>query len=179
MTKTAMLYGGSLYELAASENLTESIMEEMTSLKSIFDENPDYLRLLSEPAIAKKERIDLLDKAFSDSVNVYLLNFMKILCENGTIREFSDCLHVFRDRYNEANNITEAIVTSAIPLTGAQQAALKAKLESYTNKNILLTTKVNPAVLGGIKVSVDGKELDGTALGRLSSLRKKLTETIV
>lgn len=179
MTKTAMLYGGSLYELAASENLTESIMEEMAAVKALFSENPDYLRLLSEPAVPKAERIGLLDKAFADSINIYLLNFMKILCENGTIREFSDCLHVFRDRYNKDNNITEAVVTSAVPLSEAQLDALKTKLESYTNKNILLTTKVDPSVLGGIKVHVDGKELDGTASGRLSSIRKKITETIV
>ena len=88
MTKTAKLYGGSLYDLAAEESLTEPVMEEMDSIRQIFRENPDYLVLLSEPSIPKTERVALLNKAFDGQIQPYLLNFLGILCENGALREF-------------------------------------------------------------------------------------------
>ncbi|MGN0372536.1 MAG: ATP synthase F1 subunit delta [Enterocloster sp.] len=179
MTKTAKLYGGSLYDLAADEKLTESVMEEMAEVRKLFKENPDYLRLLSEPSIPKAERIALLDKAFGGQVQPYLLNFLKLLCENGMLREFSDCCREFKARYNKDHNIAEAVVTSAVALTEEQAAALKARLEAMSKKTVMLVQKVDSQVLGGIRVELEGKQLDGTAQGRLNALRRKVTEIIV
>jgi len=179
MTKTAKLYGGSLYDLAAEEALTEAMMEEMESVRRIFRENPDYLTLLSEPSIPKTERVSLLKKAFGGQIQPYLLNFLGILCENGTLREFGGCCEEFRIRYNTDHNIAEAVVTSAVSLSEAQAAALKQKLEDLSKKTIVLTQKVDKSLLGGLRVELEGKQLDGTALGRLLSLRKKITEIIV
>ena len=54
MTKTARVYGGSLYDLAAEEKLDGQIMEQMIAVRQIFRENPGYLKLLGEPAIDRK-----------------------------------------------------------------------------------------------------------------------------
>ena len=51
MTQTARLYGGSLYDLAAEERLTDVIYEQTKEIRKLFGENPDYVKLLSEPAI--------------------------------------------------------------------------------------------------------------------------------
>ena len=85
MTKTEQVYGGSLYELASEEGLTGQIMEELRQVIAIFDANPDYWRFLSTLSIAKDERCKALDEAFGGKIQPYLLNFMKILCENGTM----------------------------------------------------------------------------------------------
>ena len=179
MTKTARLYGGSLYELAAEENLAETIMGEMEEVEKIFKENPDYLRLLGEPSIPKAERVSLLDKAFGGQIELYLMNFLKLLCENGTLGEFGGCRREMIRRYNEDNNIAEAVVTSAVPHSGEQTEALKRKLESLSHKTIILTQKTDSRVMGGLKVELEGRELDGTVEGRLTGLRKKVSEIIM
>lgn len=56
MTQTARVYGGSLYDLAAEEQLTEQIHEQMKEIRRIFCENPQYVSLLGQPSIPKKER---------------------------------------------------------------------------------------------------------------------------
>lgn len=73
MTKTARLYGGSLYDLASEEKLTEGILEQMEMVCSLFREEPSYLRLLAEPSIPKTERVGLLDAAFEGKIETYLL----------------------------------------------------------------------------------------------------------
>ena len=79
MTKTAELYGGSLYDLAVEENAAAAMMEELDGIQKIFRENPDYTRLLSEPSIPRAERISLIDQAFDGQVHPYVNNFMKVL----------------------------------------------------------------------------------------------------
>lgn len=179
MTKTARLYGGSLYDLAAEEGLTEVLMEELEAVKGIFKENPDYIRLLSEPSIPKAERVKLLDTAFAGQVHSYLLNFLKILCENGSLRELSDCCAECKRRYYEDHNIAEAVVTSAVSLTEEQAEALKHRLEAISNKTIILTQKTDSRVIGGLKVELEGKQLDGSLEGRLAVMRRIVTEIIV
>ena len=174
MTETAKMYGGSLYDLAAEEGLESRILGELDEVVTLLKPNPDYLRLLSTPSIPKKERCGLLDEALRGQVHLYVLNFLKILCEKGTLRELSGCARAYRIRYNEAHGILEATATSAIPLTAQQTETLHAKLEALTGKTIDLKTKVDAKVLGGIRLDIEGTELDGTAQNRLAALRKNI-----
>ena len=174
MTETAKMYGGSLYDLAAEEGLEPRILGELDEVQQLLKQNPDYLRLLSTPSIPKKERCGLLDEALRDRVHLYVLNFLKILCEKGTLRELSGCARAYRIRYNQAHGILEATAVSAVPLTEQQRAALHAKLESLTGKTIDLKTKVDAKVLGGIRLDIEGTELDGTVQNRLASLRRDI-----
>ena len=179
MTERAGIYGGSLYDLAAEENLTDTIKDQLQGLKVIFRENPEYLRLLSEPAIKKAERLDLIDKAFGGSCEKYLINFIKLLCERGLLGEFEGCCDTFVKRYNVDHNIAEAVVTSAVKLSDEQLKALKAKLEARSGKSVSLIQKLDPKVLAGIKVELEGVQLDGTVSGRLSGIGRKLDEAVL
>ena len=174
MTETAKMYGGSLYDLAAEEGLETRILGELDEVQQLLKQNPDYLRLLSTPSIPKKERCGLLDEALRGQVHLYVLNFLKILCEKGTLRELSGCARAYRIRYNQAHGILEATAVSAVPLTEQQRAALHAQLESLTGKTIDLKTKVDAKVLGGIRLDIEGTELDGTVQNRLASLRRDI-----
>ena len=179
MTKTAELYGGSLYDLAVEENAAAAMMEELDGIRKIFKENPDYVRLLSEPSIPKAERLSLIDQAFDGQVHPYINNFMKVLCKEGLIRELYGCIAQFRSRFYKDQNIAEATVTSAVPLSEKQISALQAKLEKLSGKTILLQQKVDAGVIGGLRVEVDGKQFDGTVENRISTVRRKVTEIIL
>ena len=129
MMDTGRLYGDSLYDLAAEEKLTETLMGQVEMVAEVLKENPEYLTLLSEPSVAKAERLSLIDEAFGEQVHPYLLNFFKILCSEGIVRSFSGCSREFRRRYNEDHNIAEALIVTAVALKEEQREALKARLE--------------------------------------------------
>lgn len=179
MTEYARVYGGSLYDLAAEEKLTDAIRDELLKVKEIFRENPDYLKLLSEPSIRKDERKKLIEEAFGDKAERYLVSFIKLLCEKGLLNEFEGCVEEYIKRFNADNNIAEAVVTSAVSLDDGQLSALKNKLEALSGKKIYLVNKVDSRVLAGLKVELEGKQLDGTVQGRISEISRKLNETIM
>jgi F-type H+-transporting ATPase subunit delta len=172
MTETARMYGGSLYDLAAEEGLDERILGELDGVTALLNGDAEYLHLLSIPSIPKKERCALLDEAFRGQVHLYVLNFMKLLCEKGALRELPGCARAYRLRYNEAHGILEATAVSAVPLTAEQTRRLHEKLEKVTGRHI--ETKVEPAVLGGIRLDIEGTELDGTVRSRLAGLRSSI-----
>ena len=179
MTETARMYGGSLYDLAAEEGLEKRILEELDQVSALLKDDPAYLHLLSIPSIPKKERCGLLDEALKGQVHPYVLNFLKILCEKGTLRELPGCARAYRVRYNQAHGILEAVAVTAVPMTAQQVSSLHDKLEAVTGKTIDLKTKVDPAVLGGIRLDIEGTELDGTVKNRLASLRSNIASITV
>ena len=179
MTGIARVYGGSLYDLAAEEQLTGSILEQLTQVRQLFRDNPDYLRLLNEPSIPMAERLGLVESAFGDQAERYLINFIKILCERGYLGDFGGCCDEFTRRYNADNGIADVHVTSAVALTQAQEQALTARLEQVSGKKVNLSVKVDPSVIAGLRVEMEGKQLDGTVAGRIADISKKIGDVIV
>lgn len=179
MTRTAKTYGGALYDLAAEEGRAGRILQEMKVLCDAFAQEPEYVYLLATPSLSKEERCKILDESFRGKIDGYLLNFMKILCENGTIRQFSGCAQEFRRRYNEDNGILEVRAVTAIPMNDALTQKLKDRLTAVTGKRIELSCQVDPACLGGVRLEMDGQQLDGTIQTRLDNIRRQLAQTVL
>ena len=179
MTEVGNVYGESLYQLAKDESLSVLIGEQLSALRESFRQEPDFVRLLSSPNLTKAERCCVLDDSFRDKVHPYVLNFLKILTERGYIRQFPQCCDAYRSFYNEDNGILVVKVQSAVPLTGEQTEKLTAKLETTTGKRIDLHCTVDPAVLGGLRLSYDGKLVDGTVRSRLDTIGKLLKNTVL
>ena len=174
MTAAEKEYGGALFSLAAEEGLLDEILEGLEAVQKAFDENPGYLRLVENPAVKKDERLGLLDEALRGGVHPYVLNFVKILCERGMLASLPGCCAEYCDSLYEARGILPVTAWTAAPLSEAQRKALTDKLAKTTGKTILLTCRVDAALLGGVRLTYAGRELDGTVQGRLAKLREAL-----
>ena len=142
------------------EGAVDVIYKTMAECGLTHDEGPDVGGPVGP--YVQSERRDLFGK------------YAKLLCEKGALRELPGCARAYRLRYNEAHGILEATAVSAVPLTAEQTRRLHEKLEKLTGKTIDLKTKVDPAVLGGIRLDIEGTELDGTVQNRLVSLRRDI-----
>ena len=87
---------------------------------------------------------------------------------------FLDAALWFHQRYNEDFGIVEAHVTSAVALSDTDREALRQKLEQMSKKKVTLVTSVDPSVIGGVRVEMDGKRYDNTIQNKLGRLRQSL-----
>ena len=179
MSEVAGAYGEALYSLAREEGLSRQILQELTVLSERFRQEPAFLRLLRSPNLTKQERCSILDESFRGRVNPYVLNFLKILTEKGYISHFSACCAAYKKLYNQDNGILPVTAVSAVPLSGEQQRRLTDKPSRLTGKTIELVCRVDPTVLGGMRLDYDGKQLDDTVAHRLDSIRSLLQNTVL
>ena len=179
MTQAGSVYGEALYTLALEESITGGLLKELTVLEQCFRENPDFIRLLSSPNLSKQERCTVLDDSFRGKVHPYVLNFLKILTEKGYMKHFSDCCKAFEDHYNLDNGILPVTAITAVALTPEQASKLSGKLSRITAKQVKLCNKVDPTVLGGVRLDYDGKRLDDTVSHRLDAIRGLLKDTVL
>ena len=179
MTQVGSVYGEALYTLALEESITKQLLEELNVLRGAFCENPDFIRLLSSPNLSKQERCTVLDDSFRGKVHPYVLNFMKILTEKGYMKHFDHCCAAYEDHYNQDNGILPVTAITAVALTAGQSAKLSEKLSRATGKQVKLLNKVDPTVLGGVRLDYDGKRLDDTVSHRLDAIRGLLKDTVL
>ena len=81
MTEVGTVYGESLYELAKDESLSQELGQQLKVLRQSFQQEPDFLRLLSSPSLTKAERCQVLDDSFRGKIHPYLLNFLKMILQ--------------------------------------------------------------------------------------------------
>ena len=180
MTEVGSVYGQALYDLAKSENVTKEIFGQLQALcQSITVEEPGFIKLLSAPSLTKQERCQILDDSFRGKVHPYVLNFMKILTEKGYMRHFSGCCEAYRECYYRDEGILLVQAVTAVPLTPEQKDKLTKKLAAVTGKKIELRSRIDPEILGGIRLDYDGKRLDDTVAHRLDAVRGLLKNTVL
>ena len=179
MTHISNVYAQALYDLARTEKIEEQVLQQLQVISQCFEQTPEYLRLLSAPNVSKQERCGILDDCFRGQTHPYVLNFLKILTEKGYVRRFSDCCAAYEERYNADHNILPVTAVTAVALSNAQATRLQEKLEKITEKTVALKNRIDPCVLGGVRLDFDGKCVDDTLAHRLESVRHLLNNTIL
>lgn len=179
MTGAGSVYGEALYDLAKTEGLSGKIMDQLSVLDESFRSEPEFLRLLSSPNLTKQERCAVLEESFRGKVHDYVLNFLKILTEKGYIRHFSACCAAFGEHYDADNGILPVTAVTAVALRPEQAERLTGKLSQLTGKTVRLTNRVDPGVLGGIRLDYSGNRLDDTVEHRLAAIRDMLGNTVL
>ena len=179
MTQVGSVYGEALYSLAVEETLSAQILEELSVLAQSFHAEPDFIRLLCTPNLSVQERCNILDDSFRSTVHPYVLNFLKILTEKGYMRHFFDCCKAYEESYNRDNGILPVTAITAVSLNPAQAEKLTEKLCQITGKQVKLLSRVDPQVLGGVRLDYDGKQLDDTVSHRLDAVRSLLKNTVL
>lgn len=178
MTSLAREYGEGLYELARDEGLGLLIFEQLDDISALLKQQPQFIRLLCSRAIERGQRLKVVDDTFGNRVHPYVTNFIKLLVEREHFDAFLLCTQWFHQRFNEDNGIVEAHVTSAVALTEDELAALRVKLAHISGRQVKLFTTVDPAVIGGVRVEMDGRRYDNTIQDRLGRLKRSLTQAL-
>lgn len=178
MTSLAREYGEALYELARDENLSLLIFEQMDDISALLKQQPEFIRLLCSRAIDRETRLKIVDDTFGNHVHPYVTNFMKLLVQREHFDAFLLCAQWFHQRYNDDNGIVEARVTSAVALEENELTALRVKLAHISGRQVKLITAVDPSLIGGVRVEMDGRRYDNTIQDRLGRLKRSLTKAL-
>ena len=171
-------YGQALFLLTEEDGSTAEVAAELESVRELLRENPRYEKLLDTPALAKDEKLLLIDRAFS-SLNENLVNLIKILCERHSVYQLPKIAGAYAALYDEARGIERVEALTAVAMAPHQIEALTAKISRMTGKTVIVRNTVDPSILGGVVLRYAGKQFDGSVKARLSVLEKSLKEIVL
>ena len=173
------VYAQSLFDAALEEGNVEKVSEEVAALNGIFKGSPEYLTLLSSPAVTDTEKKELIDATLLGKVERIVYNFMRILADKQRASLFPLIAEEFVTVYRSYHGILPVTAVTAVPMTEAQIERLSAKLSASIGKKVLLENQVDASRIGGVLLKYEGREIDGTVRDSLDNLRKALSHMVV
>ena len=171
-------YGRALFMLTEEVGSTERVREDAKCLARLLANNPGYKSMLDTPALTPDERLKLIDEAFS-SLDEHLVNVLKMLAKKRMTYAAERMLAVYEDEYMQSRGIVRAEVISAVALDDGQRERIAQRLGKITGKQIIIDNKVDPSILGGIKLRYMGIQRDGSVKARLESFASALGATVI
>jgi F-type H+-transporting ATPase subunit delta len=165
-------YAKALFDLANDEKKLAAVEADLKSLKKMRAESADFRTLLASPAFSAEQKgraiSALADKA---KFNATTKKFLGLLAANGRIGQLPSIITSFEALSAEARGSVSAQVTTAVALTAAQAKGVAAALRTALGKDPEIETRVDPSILGGIKVRVGSRLFDASLRSKLDSLK--------
>lgn len=169
-------YASALFELASEQNKLSEVERDLATFQRLHDESPDLARLVRSPVISGDDQARALT-AILDRVGAGALaqNFFKLIARNRRLFAAPDMIRAFRTLAAKARGEVTAEVASAHPLTGSHVADLKEVLKAAVGKDVQLSTRVDPSLLGGLVVRIGSRMIDSSLKTKLANLKIALT----
>jgi F-type H+-transporting ATPase subunit delta len=170
-------YAGSLYELAVQSSTVDKVEADLSRFEGLLSESDDLARMIKSPVFSAEEQFKAI-VAIADKAGISGLvgNFLRVVAQNRRLFAVPSMIKAFRAIAAEARGELSADVTSAHPLSAAQQDELKATLKGVTGKDVAINAVVDPSLLGGLVVKVGSRQIDTSLRTKLNSLKLALKE---
>lgn len=164
-------YGDALFEIAVEENRMDSLMEEISMVQAVLNENSDFEKILMHPEIPKSKKLQVIEDVFKGKISDALTGFLRIVVTKGRYKDLPDIFAYFIARVKEYKKIGVAVVTSAIPLVDAQKQKIEKKLLDTTSyRTMEIEYKVDESLIGGLMIRIGDRVVDSTIKSKLTSL---------
>jgi F-type H+-transporting ATPase subunit delta len=164
---------------AAPEGDAERVVSELEGFAALLREQPEVSRPLFSAAVEPARKADAVRAiaraaAFGPMVTTLLAR----LAERHQLAAVPLLAVAARARLLERRNIVAAEVTTAVRLEDAQTAAIARRLGEVTGKDVRVSARVDPSIVGGVVAKIGSLVYDGSVTRRLARMRQKLVENV-
>lgn len=178
-SRAANRYSRALFALALGSQAVDAFESDLRRVAEAVKQTPDFLLVMQQPQISQESKKAIVKNAFANQVSPTMSDFLCLLVDRKRIALIASILNDFVEQANAWRNQTVASVTTAIPMTDAEQQMFIDRLGQVTGKKVELVTQVDPSIIGGARVHVGGKMIDGTVTTHLERIRERLKQVRV
>ena len=175
----ARRYAIALLQAALKADELDRVEAEVQALSEMLNRSPQLMKFLAQPLVPFEEKAKRLRQRLEGRVSPVTLNFLLAVVKHKRIEAFDHIVRVFADLVREYRGEVVAEVTTAVPLTDEERAMTLKRLQEITGKKVLLSEKVDPSIIGGMRIIVGDKLLDLSLRGHLERIREHLRQVFI
>ncbi|HSP99418.1 MAG TPA: F0F1 ATP synthase subunit delta [Candidatus Dormibacteraeota bacterium] len=170
----ARRYARAIFAVAAEQTTLDQTAAELQLLGAVADD-PRIAAALANPLLSTTARRGLAG-TIADNLKLgpTTRNFISLLADHRRLNQLVGIAREFTHILDQQRQRVRATVTSAVPLDDAQRQALIAAFERKLGRTVLAETAVDPQLLGGVVVDVEGTVYDGSVRTQLQSLANRI-----
>lgn len=172
---SAKRHAQAVFKLALERNEVEKWRSEIKIIATAFGD-PQLLAILENPKVHLRDKEQLVNRCLP-GLSQLALNFAYLLVAKQRLDILGEMVEEYERMADAHQGIEHARVVTAIPIDEREQKLLSERLATMSGKKILLTTAVDPSIIGGFVARVGDKLVDGSTRAKLEALKRSLVRT--
>ena len=172
--RIAKPYAQALYDAAVEQDALDRIVGDANQIISLAQDSEDFEGFLTNPILSPQFKSEMFQQLLSETIHPLTLNFLLLLASKQRERFLVAILQAFLELVDLKAGRVVAQVTSAVPLSDAQQADLVQQLSDYSGAEVRLELSEDSTIRGGIIVRLGDTVFDGSVATQLQRLKSLL-----
>ena len=170
----ALRYAEALYELAREQDRGLEVLQDLASLRAAIDAEPEGWRQLTHPRLSPAEKQRVLEEHFLPGRERLVANLLGVLVRKrreGILRDF---FRAYQEVYDRQEGILRVEIESATALEAEVVTSLHQQIAASSGREVFIEPRVDPELIGGLRMIVDSRVIDGSTKSRVGRLRRHL-----
>ncbi|MDP6755542.1 MAG: ATP synthase F1 subunit delta [Candidatus Marinimicrobia bacterium] len=166
-----------LYKIAEEQKCSRDVLESLEIMNSLWKKDPQFRSLILSKRISKEEKDRILTVTMGGSCHPLVIEFVIILMDHRAMDKFSILKTSYESEFNVKHRIIKVDAAVSRELDVQDRLKLQNGLESNLKMNTDLQVRVDPTLLGGIKLRIGNTFLDATIQRKMERLKENLLQS--
>jgi F-type H+-transporting ATPase subunit delta len=178
LSTIARPYAEALFAAASSDKSAAGVLDQWLNVvaeMAAVARHDEVARIVSDPNLGAGRVYDLVRGLIKSPLPIAAENFLRLVVDNGRLATLPEVARQFRAMKNAAEGQADCLIESALPLAEQQVHDLLWSLSRKFGLKLIPEVKVDPELIGGVRVSVGDHVLDDTIKTRLAKMHAALT----
>jgi len=176
---SASRYAKALLDVMIAEGDPAAAEQELAAFGRLFETHDELRRVMTNPAVPVQAKRAAMDQIVARTQPSRPLGkLLLLMAERDRLDLLPELVAAYRERLMDHQHVARAEVVTARPLAPDQARALEEKLARATGRRIVMTTRVDPAILGGLVARVGSTVYDGSIATHLARMKERLTQSV-
>ena len=170
-----MRYAQAVFQIAVAQDALDQWMDDLSLMAQAL-ESPEFAEFLDAPQVPLAEKVEVINSTLGGSVDPLAVNLISLLASRSIARITPSVVDQYQRLLDSHRDIERAEVVSAVPLDDARRQRISELLQDIVGKEIRMTSRVEPEILGGLIAQVGDRVIDGSSRTKLQAMRRELDE---
>jgi F-type H+-transporting ATPase subunit delta len=177
-------YAQAIFEIAQETDALDELSSSLAAASDLLGDG-QVVAFLGQPSLDDDQRLDFLQGLFAKVVSggsvfaggsQHGTNFLRLLLENGRVAVLPEISEQFEALKAKVENSIDAVITSAAPLSAAQEKDIVGALAEKLGRDVRISTEIDENLIGGAVIRAGDVVIDGSLRARLEGLANALTK---
>jgi len=172
----AARYARALFDVSVKDRDLRQVEADLVQFADLIEGHDTLSRVLLNPAIPASRKRAMVEALLGhrDAVTPPVAKLLTLLAERDRLVLLPEVVRSYRVRLLDHLGVVEAQVTTAQPLTADRIASIEHSLAQASGREVMMTTTVDPEILGGLIARLGTTVYDGSIARHLERMRETL-----
>ncbi|WP_111498383.1 MULTISPECIES: F0F1 ATP synthase subunit delta [Marinobacter] len=173
LTTLARPYAKAAFQAAQDQNQLAEWAESLAFAAQVASDS-DVRQLLGNPNVPEASKAEFLIDLYDGSVSEQFRNFVSLLSEKRRLALLPEIAELYDTYRAEIDRTVDVEVSAPYEMTDEQKQTLSQALSKKLDRKVSLSSKVEPALIGGVLIRAGDMVIDASVRGKIAQLTDAL-----